>query len=107
MQKTVDSLEDLENRLEGWLTNIESKIEEINNRAEATSAPDSNLPDVLNKLNGIESNLMGEVARFKEGLHNNVEKMNRESVTLMEKTHTIFSEVIHFMMKVIYLLRAH
>jgi len=28
-------------------------------------------------------------------LHNNVEKMNRESATLMEKTHTIFSEVTH------------
>jgi len=94
MQKTVDSLEDLENRLEGWLTNIESKIGEINNRAEVTSAPDS-LSDVLNKLSGIESNLMGEVARFKEGLHNNIAKMNRESITLMEKTHTIFSEVTY------------
>lgn len=95
MQKTVDSLEDLESRLEGWFTNIESKVAEINNRAETTSVPDSSLPDVLNKLSGIESNLMGEVVRFKEGLHNNVAKMNRESVTLMEKTHTIFSEVIH------------
>lgn len=94
MQKTVDSLEELENRLEGWLTNIERKITEINNRAEVTSAPDG-LPDVLNKLSGIESNLMAEVAKFKEGLHNNVAKMNRESATLMEKTHTIFSEVIH------------
>lgn len=94
MQKTVDSLEDLESRLEGWLTNIESKVAEINNRAEVTSAPDS-LSEILNKLSSIESNLIGEVARFKEGLHNNVVKMNRESVTLMEKTHTIFSEVIH------------
>ncbi|KYN44934.1 hypothetical protein ALC56_00586 [Trachymyrmex septentrionalis] len=99
MQKTVDSLEDLENRLEGWLTNIESKVGEINSRAEVTSTPDS-LSDVLNKLNGIESNLMGEVARFKEGLHNNIAKMNRESVTLMEKTHTIFSEVQHVSAKI-------
>lgn len=95
MQKTVDSLEDLESRLEGWLTNIESKVTEISSRAEATSAPDSNLPDVLNKLSGIESNLMDEVARFKESLHNNVAKMNKESATLLEKTHTIFSEVIY------------
>ncbi|XP_011055420.1 PREDICTED: spindle pole body component 110 isoform X1 [Acromyrmex echinatior] len=99
MQKTVDSLEDLENRLEGWLTNIENKVGEINSRAEVTSAPDS-LSDVLNKLSGIESNLMGEVARFKEGLHNNIAKMNRESVTLMEKTHTIFSEVQHVATKI-------
>lgn len=95
MQKTVDSLEDLEGRLEGWFTNIEKKVVEISNRAEATSAPDGSLPDVLNKLSGMESNLMEEVARFKEGLHNNVAKINRESAMLAEKTHTIFSEVIH------------
>lgn len=95
MQKTVDSLEDLESRLEGWLTNIERKIVEINNRAEVTSAPNGSLPDVLSKLSGMESNLMEEVARFKEGLHNNVAKVNRESAMLMEKTHTVFSEVIH------------
>lgn len=94
MQKTVDSLEDLENRLEGWLTNIETKVAEINDRAEATSA-NGTLPDVLNKLSGMEGNLMEEVARFKEGLHNNVAKMNRESAMLVEKTHSIFSEVIH------------
>lgn len=94
MQKTVDSLEDLESRLEGWLTNIESKVSDISNRAEVTSAPDSN-PDVLNKLSSIESNLMEEVAKFKDGLHNNVAKMDRESATLMEKMHTVFSEVIH------------
>jgi len=88
----VDSLEDLENRLEGWLTNIENKVAEINNRAEITCASD-NLSDVLNKLNSIENKLMEEVAKFKENLHNNVAKMNRESATLMEKTHTIFSEV--------------
>jgi len=90
----VDSLEDLENRLEGWLTNIENKVAEINNRAEITCASD-NFSDILNKLNGIENNLMEEVARFKENLHNNVAKLNRESATLMEKTHTIFSEVTH------------
>lgn len=100
MQKTVDSLEDLENRLETWLTNIENKIGEINNRTEATSVPDSSLPDILNKLSGIENNLMGEVTRYKEGLHNNVAKLNRESVMLTEKTHTIFSEVQHIAAKI-------
>ncbi|TGZ53630.1 centromere-associated protein E isoform X1 [Temnothorax curvispinosus] len=100
MQKTVDSLEDLEGRLEGWLTNIENKVAEVGNRAEVTSAPDGNLPDVLNKLSGIESKLMEEVARFKEGLHNNVAKMNKESATLMEKTHTISSEVQYVTAKI-------
>ncbi|XP_011875150.1 PREDICTED: centromere-associated protein E isoform X1 [Vollenhovia emeryi] len=100
MQKTVDSLEDLENRLEGWLTNIDSKIAELNNRAEVTSAPNGNLPDVLTKLSGMESNLMEEVARFREGLHNNAAKMNKESATLMEKTHTIFSEMQYVSTKI-------
>ncbi|KAL0109243.1 hypothetical protein PUN28_014375 [Cardiocondyla obscurior] len=92
MQKTVDNLESLENRLEGWLTNIENKVTDINNRAEVAPTVD-NLPNILNKLNSVESNLMEEVAKFKENLHSNVGKMNRESSTLMEKTHTIFSEV--------------
>ncbi|XP_036142603.1 centromere-associated protein E [Monomorium pharaonis] len=99
MQKTVDNLEDLENHLEGWFTNIENKIAEINNRAKVTSVHNSSLPDVLIKLNGIENNLI-EVTRFKESLHNNVAKMNKESVTLMEKTHTIFSEVQHITSKI-------
>ncbi|KAL6260000.1 hypothetical protein P5V15_009907 [Pogonomyrmex californicus] len=92
MQKTVDSLEDLETRLESWFTNIENKVTEINNY-KVTPAPDSNLPDVLNKLNEIENNLIVEVAKFKENLDNNIVKVDRESVALMEKTHSIFSEI--------------
>ncbi|XP_070158533.1 putative leucine-rich repeat-containing protein DDB_G0290503 isoform X2 [Polyergus mexicanus] len=93
MQKTMDSLEDLESRLEGWLTNIENKVAEINSRPETTSIWNNNFTDILNKLNKIENNSIEGIARLKEDLHNNVEKMDRESITLMGKAHTIFLEV--------------
>ena len=91
MQKTMDSLEDLESRLESWLTDIENKVAEINSRSEATS--NNNFTDILSKLNTIENNSMEGIARLKEAVHSNVAKMDRESMTLMEKTHTIFLEV--------------
>lgn len=91
MQKTMDSLEDLESRLESWLTDIENKVAEINSRSEATS--NNNFTDILSKLNTIENNSMEGIARLKEAVHSNVAKMDRESMTLMEKAHTIFLEV--------------
>ncbi|KAL6424934.1 hypothetical protein ACFW04_010068 [Cataglyphis niger] len=91
MQKTMDSLEDLENRLEGWFTDIENKVAEINSRSETTS--NNNFTDILNKLNNIENNSIEGIARLKEDLHNNGEKMNKELITLMEKAHTIFLEM--------------
>lgn len=95
MQKTMDSLEDLESRLEGWFTDIENKVAEINNRSETTLISNNNFTDILNKLNNIENNSIEGIARLKEDLHNNGEKMNRELITLMEKAHTIFLEVIY------------
>ncbi|XP_011338102.1 paramyosin isoform X2 [Ooceraea biroi] len=94
MQKTADSLEDLENRLEGWLTDIENKVAEVNSRPEATPAQDNGLTDLLGKLNSTETNLMGEIARLKDDMHNNAARMKeKESGSLMDKTHVIHSEV--------------
>lgn len=91
MQKTIDSLEDLEGRLENWLTDIENKVAEINSHPEATS--NNNFTIILNKLDKIENNSMEGIVRLKEALHSNVAKMDRESMTLMEKAHTTFLEV--------------
>lgn len=90
MQKTADTLEDLESRLEGWFADIDNKI---NNRQE--NAPGLNNNDILDKLNNTESNLIDEITRLKTHLHSNTAKMDKESSALMEKAHTIFSEVIH------------
>lgn len=94
MQKTMDSLEDLESRLEGWLTDIENKVAEINSRPEITPTSNDNFTDILNKLNKIENNSIEGIAKLKEDLHNNVAIMDRESTILMEKAHTIFLQVI-------------
>ncbi|XP_011261945.1 centromere-associated protein E isoform X2 [Camponotus floridanus] len=93
MQKTTDSLEDLESRLEGWLTDIENKVAEINSRPEITPISNDNFTDILNKLNKIENNSIEGIAKLKEDLHNNVAVMDRESTVLMEKAHTIFLQV--------------
>ncbi|XP_072766357.1 uncharacterized protein [Anoplolepis gracilipes] len=92
MQKTMDSLEELESRLEGWLTDIENKVAEIKNRPETTSN-NNNFTDILNKLNKIENDSIEGIAGLKDNLHNNMEKMNRELIPLMEKAHVIFLEI--------------
>lgn len=93
MQKTMDSLEDLESRLEGWLADVENKVAEINNRPEITPVSSDNFTEILNKLNKIENNSIEGIAKLKEDLHNNVAMMDRESTALMEKAHTIFLQV--------------
>ncbi|XP_011143316.1 kinectin isoform X2 [Harpegnathos saltator] len=94
MQKTADSLEDLESRLEAWLTEIENKVAEVSYRPETTTQTSSDeLANILGKLNSTESKLMNEMARLKEGLHDNTVMRERGSDALMEKTRKIFSEV--------------
>ncbi|KAH0950863.1 hypothetical protein HN011_008744 [Eciton burchellii] len=93
MQKAADSLEDLENRLEGWLTDIENKVAEVNNHAEVTP-PQNGLSDILGQLNSTENNLIAEIARLKDDLRDNAAKMKEKvSSTLINKTHIIHSEV--------------
>ncbi|XP_043504967.1 centromere-associated protein E [Polistes fuscatus] len=61
MQKTADALEDLEVRLEGWLTDLETKI----TKAQEDSNPSLNNkeinPEILSKLNNTESLIMGHI----------------------------------------------
>lgn len=101
MQKTADSLEDLESRLEAWLTEIENKVAEVSNRPEATPTPDNNFIDIFGKLNSTESNLIEEMARLKTSLHDNTAKREKDSSALMEKTRKTFSEVIYCTIKTI------
>lgn len=95
MQKTADSLEDLEGRLEGWLMDIENKIAEVNSRSAATN--DSGFTNILDKLNSTENNLLDEITKLKEGLHDNTAKRERDSSMLMDRARNIFSEVIYCM----------
>lgn len=98
MQKTADSLEDLESRLEGWLVDIENKITEVNSRSEKATPSalnDRDLANIFDKLNSTETNLMDELAKLKEGLRDNTAKRERDSTTLMDRARVIFSEVIY------------
>lgn len=94
MQKTVDGLEDLENRLESWLTDIENKVTEANNRAEGASPTQGGFVDILGKLNKTENTLVEEIAALKEGLHDHITKKVRDLSGLMEKAQMVLSEVI-------------
>lgn len=91
MQKTTDSLENLENRLENWFTDVESKA----NGGRTETVPDNRFSNIINKLNSTENNLIEEIAKLKKDLHDNTANKEKDSVGLVEKTHTIFSEVMH------------
>nr|XP_012149178.1 PREDICTED: centromere-associated protein E isoform X2 [Megachile rotundata] len=63
MQKTVDALEDLESRLEGWFSDIESKISEANASPTTTSPPTENTSLIVSKLNDTESLLIDKISK--------------------------------------------
>ncbi|XP_043252294.1 golgin subfamily A member 4 isoform X2 [Colletes gigas] len=63
MQKTVDTLENLESRLEGWLTDIESKVSEVNNQSTVTAPSVNNDSSVISKLNDTETLLIEKISK--------------------------------------------
>ncbi|XP_034183451.1 uncharacterized protein LOC117605823 isoform X2 [Osmia lignaria lignaria] len=63
MQKTVDTLEDLENRLEGWFTDIENKINGANSPADTVLLPPENMSQIVSKLNDTEALLMEKMSK--------------------------------------------
>ncbi|OAD57557.1 hypothetical protein WN48_01735 [Eufriesea mexicana] len=63
MQKTVDSLENLENRLVGWLTDIENKVSEVNSRSDTTLPSFDNSFHIISKLNDSELMLMERISK--------------------------------------------
>ncbi|XP_023288663.1 centromere-associated protein E [Orussus abietinus] len=72
MQKTADALEDLEGRLEGWFTDIENKVSEVNTRSPTTPSPEptsESPPDLVAKLNDTEARIGEHIARLESGLH--------------------------------------
>ncbi|XP_017882230.1 paramyosin isoform X2 [Ceratina calcarata] len=63
MQKTADSLEDLGNRLEGWLTDIENKVSGGNGRPDTMLPPFDNFNRIASRLNDTELKLMEKMSR--------------------------------------------
>ncbi|XP_043513208.1 paramyosin isoform X4 [Frieseomelitta varia] len=75
MQKTLDSLEDLESRLEGWLTDIENKVSEVNNRPDTTLPPLNNHGHIISKLNDTELVLMERISKTESFLKSEAIKL--------------------------------
>uniref|UniRef100_A0ABD2XGL1 Paramyosin n=1 Tax=Trichogramma kaykai TaxID=54128 RepID=A0ABD2XGL1_9HYME len=64
LQKTADTVEDLENRLEGWATEIETKVIEGTNKANAAIVDRS--PDILARIEASETKLNDRVQRLED-----------------------------------------
>ncbi|XP_076228588.1 uncharacterized protein LOC116426366 isoform X1 [Nomia melanderi] len=79
MQKTVDTLEDLESRLEGWLTDIENKVSEVNARPDVTPSPIDNVSVIVSKLNNTESLLMEGISKTESMLKSETMKLKEIS----------------------------
>lgn len=85
MQKTVDTLEDLESRLEGWLTDIENKVSEVNNRPDVPSPHAENVSLIFSKLNDTELLLMDKISKAESALKTEAIKL-KETATVQSGT---------------------
>lgn len=93
MQKTVDSLEDLENRLEGWLTDIENKVSEINSRSDTTLPSFDNLSRIISKLNDTELILINRISKTESLLKSEAIKLKETMNVQSGTTQALLTEV--------------
>lgn len=93
MQKTVDSLEDLENRLEGWLTDIENKVSEINSRSD-TTLPSFDIPShIISKLNDTELILIDRISKTESLLKSEAIKLKETTNVQSGTTQALLTEI--------------
>ncbi|CAK9801492.1 hypothetical protein ANTQUA_LOCUS2860 [Anthophora quadrimaculata] len=93
MQKTVDTLEDLENRLEGWITDIETKVSEINTRADVTLPPVDNISPVVSKLSDTESALIERISKTESLLKSEAIKLKEATNVQSGTTQALLTEI--------------
>lgn len=84
IQKTADTLEDLESRLEGWATEIEAKVVEGTSRA----APPDRSPDIISRIQASEAKLAERLDKLEQGLEGHFAEGSRQ-----ETVHGLLSEV--------------
>lgn len=114
MQKTVDSLEDLESRLEGWLTDIENKVSEVNNRPDTTLPPLDNHAHIISKLNNTELLLMERISKTESLLKSEAIKLKEATDVQSGTTQALLTEVnsmfkfsFKIIIKITLLLKSH
>ena len=66
IQKTADTLEDLESRLEGWATEIENKVIEGTNKANAAKV--DRAPDILARIDASEAKIAEKLDGLEKGV---------------------------------------
>lgn len=93
MQKTVDSLEDLENRLESWLTDIENKVSEINSRSDTTLPSFDNPSRIISKLNDTELVLIDRISKTESLLKSEAIKLKETTNVQSGTTQALLTEV--------------
>lgn len=96
MQKTVDTLEDLESRLEGWITDIENKISEGNSKSDTMLPPVENVSIVFSKLNDTESLLMKKMSHVESALKSEAVKLKETATVQAGTTQILLTEVSNY-----------
>ena len=104
IQKTSDTLEDLESRLEGWATEIETKVVEASNRATAAAAAAAATvptapteqqpphPHLLSRLDAGESKIAEKLDKLEASLESRLDDV-AETLNGQEAFNSLFSEV--------------
>ncbi|XP_076247524.1 uncharacterized protein LOC143187298 [Calliopsis andreniformis] len=93
IQKTADSLEDLENRLEGWLTDIEGKISEGSARSDTRLPAIENISAILSKLNSTESLLTDRISKVESALTSETTKLKESASLHTGRSQALLAEI--------------
>lgn len=90
MQKTTDALEDLEVKLEGWLTDIETKITKVHDMS--LNHKEIN-PDILSKLNNTELLLIGHITDLEYTLKSTSMELKETVTNQLDKVQSMDTKV--------------
>ena len=88
--------------MEGWLTDIESKVTDVHGRPSSVQqeAPVDKSADIIGKLNNIESMFSGHVSRLEFNLDSTATKLKDDATNQRDKIKVVSAEVtyshIHF-----------
>ncbi|XP_043277573.1 kinesin-related protein 9 [Venturia canescens] len=97
IQKTTDTLENLENRLDGWLSGIKAQLSEVHSRPVPMMQPpsqnDKTSDMIIAKLNKTETSISGQVARLEFDLDSISVKLKDDSASQRDKIQVVSDEI--------------
>ncbi|XP_076753037.1 uncharacterized protein LOC143424686 isoform X2 [Xylocopa sonorina] len=92
MQKTADSLEDLENRLDGWFADVENKLSASNSQADILPRFD-HLAHMISKLNDTELMLMEKISKTESLLKSETSKLKEITYVQSGTAQSLLGEI--------------